>query len=67
MFAKQKWAQFTVARTLTKRNAASVPIGKIERWRLRFDWKDLVSIVTPRTVITEEMMAMIIATTVVIR
>lgn len=53
-------------------NANQKECCKCTNWKNRkmataFDWKDLVSIVTPRTVITEEMMAMIIATTVVIR
>lgn len=78
MLAKQEWAQFTVARTPTKRNATSIPIGKNGKAETAFGWKVSVSIALTKAmkVVMEEMMAgitaigvvaMMIATAVVIR
>ena len=71
MLAKREWAQFTVARTPTKRNATSIPIGKNEKTVPASGWLDSVSIVTSMTkamkVVTEEMMAGITAMEVVER
>lgn len=71
MLAKQEWAQFTVARTPTKRNATSIPIGKNGKAAPAFGWKDSATIAMLMTmtkamkVTTEEMMAGMTVTEVV--
>lgn len=69
MLAKQEWAQFTVARTPTKRNATSIPIEKNGKAAPAFGWKDSATIamlmMKAMKVATEEMMAGITAMEVV--
>ena len=74
MLAKQEWAQFTVARTPTKRNVTRIPIGKNGKAVPAFGWKDSVSIAMTKAmkemmagIMAMEVVAMMIATTVVIR